>query len=205
MSPVKTPDDYRSALTVIYYFAGAAVCLVSLFQIPGSYHADFVYYLVCSAIAALGLRSTNRNAIPVSFLVMLLAIEDLSLPELIFIASVISKNRCPPISTGGPSRSCCEFSTTADGLSARYGSCELAARTLPARSVNTNSAPDKPWTWRRTQSFKGKLEVESASVAAIPCSCSSICRCARLAARTALQALTAAIVPNSTSVKGIRI
>jgi diguanylate cyclase (GGDEF)-like protein/putative nucleotidyltransferase with HDIG domain len=90
MRGVRSPDDYRSALTVIYCFAGAAVCVANLVQAPGSHHNDFLYYLVCGAIAALGLRSTNRNAIPVSFLVMLLAIEDLSLPELIFIASVIS-------------------------------------------------------------------------------------------------------------------
>jgi len=53
MSPVKTPDDYRSALTVIYYFAGAAVCLVSLFQLPGSYHADFVYFPLSGVVSLL--------------------------------------------------------------------------------------------------------------------------------------------------------
>jgi diguanylate cyclase (GGDEF)-like protein/putative nucleotidyltransferase with HDIG domain len=87
---VKTSDNYRSALMAIYCFVGAAVCVVNLAQAGVSRHDDFLYYLLCGVIAALGLRSSARNAIPVSFLVMLLAIEDLSLPELIFIACLVS-------------------------------------------------------------------------------------------------------------------
>src|SRR5512143_481649 len=54
MRGVRSPDDYRSALTVIYCFAGVAVCVANLVQTPGSHHNDFLYYLVCGAIAALG-------------------------------------------------------------------------------------------------------------------------------------------------------
>ena len=86
----------------IYCLAGAAVCVVNLAQADVIHHNDFLCYLLCGVIAALGLRSTHRNAIPVGFLVMLLAIQDLSLPELIFIACVISllgqireAGRCP--------------------------------------------------------------------------------------------------------------
>jgi len=64
--------------------------VVNLAQADTSHQNDFLCYLLCAVIAALGLRSTHRNAIPVVFLVMLLAIQDLSLPELIFIASLVS-------------------------------------------------------------------------------------------------------------------
>ncbi len=74
----------------MYSVAGIAVCLLNLVQADVTHHDDFLYYLLCGVIAALGLRSTHRNAIPVSFLVLLLAIEDLSLPELIFIACLVS-------------------------------------------------------------------------------------------------------------------
>ena len=89
-SPVTTSDNHRSALTAVYCFAGAALCVVNLAQADASHQNDFLYYLLCGVIAALGMRSTHRNVIPVGFLVMLLAIEDLSLPELIFIACVVS-------------------------------------------------------------------------------------------------------------------
>lgn len=77
-------------LRAIYCVAGAAVLVVNLSRADISRQNDFLLYLLCAGIAALGLRSTRRNAIPVVFLVMLLAIQDLNLPELIFIASVVS-------------------------------------------------------------------------------------------------------------------
>jgi diguanylate cyclase (GGDEF)-like protein/putative nucleotidyltransferase with HDIG domain len=89
-SPVTISDNYRPALRAVYCFAGAAVCAVTLAQTQVSHRNDFLYYLVCAVIAALGLRSTQRNAIPVGFLLMLLAIEELSLPELVLIAFAVS-------------------------------------------------------------------------------------------------------------------
>jgi len=87
---VTRADQNRHILSVVYGVAGIGVCLMNLVQADVTHHDDFLYYLLCGVVAALGLRSTHRNAIPVSFLVMLLAIEDLSLPELIFIACVVS-------------------------------------------------------------------------------------------------------------------
>ena len=76
---------------MVYISVGAVVCLISLAQADVRHLSDFQYYLFCAIIAALGLRlTTHRTSIPASFLVMLLAIEDLSLPELLFIASVIA-------------------------------------------------------------------------------------------------------------------
>jgi diguanylate cyclase (GGDEF)-like protein/putative nucleotidyltransferase with HDIG domain len=87
---VTKTDSHRQALPIVYSIAGIAVCLVNLVQADVVHHNDFLIYLLCGVIAAMGLRSTHRNAIPVSFLVLLLAIQDLSLPELIFIASLVS-------------------------------------------------------------------------------------------------------------------
>jgi diguanylate cyclase (GGDEF)-like protein/putative nucleotidyltransferase with HDIG domain len=75
----------------VYICAGTAVCLINLAQADARHLSDFLYYLCCAVIAGLGLKlTTHRNAIPAGFLVMLLAIQDLSLPELLFIATVVS-------------------------------------------------------------------------------------------------------------------
>src|SRR5579864_9399949 len=86
-SPVKTSHNHRRALMAVYIGVGTAVCLINLAQADARHLNDFLYYLICSIVAALGLRlTTHRTAIPAGFLVMLLAIQDLSLPELLFIA-----------------------------------------------------------------------------------------------------------------------
>jgi diguanylate cyclase (GGDEF)-like protein/putative nucleotidyltransferase with HDIG domain len=75
----------------VYIGAGTAVCLINLAQADARHLSDFLYYLCCAIVTALGLKlTTHRTAIPASFLVMLLAIEDLSLPELLFIACVVA-------------------------------------------------------------------------------------------------------------------
>jgi len=86
---VKTAN-YRWVMLAIYCVAGGMVCIVNLAQADLTHRDDFLYYLVCGALAALGLRSSHRNVIPVSLLVMLLAIQDLSLSQLIVIAFVVS-------------------------------------------------------------------------------------------------------------------
>ncbi|HEY2843123.1 MAG TPA: HD-GYP domain-containing protein, partial [Bryobacteraceae bacterium] len=88
---MKTSSNQRHLLTAVYICAGTSVCLVNLAQADTRHLNDFLYYLVCAVLTGLGLRlAANRNAIPASFLVMLLAIQDLSLPELLFIACVVS-------------------------------------------------------------------------------------------------------------------
>jgi diguanylate cyclase (GGDEF)-like protein/putative nucleotidyltransferase with HDIG domain len=78
-------------LLALYILAGTALPLIGLAQADARHVSDFLTYLFCAVIAAIGLRLTaHRNAIPVGFLVTLLAIEDLSLPELLFIASVVA-------------------------------------------------------------------------------------------------------------------
>jgi diguanylate cyclase (GGDEF)-like protein/putative nucleotidyltransferase with HDIG domain len=87
---VKTSEKHSAALMAVYCLAGGAVCLVSLARADVSHLSDFLFYLLCGFIAALGLRSTTRHTIPVSVLVLMLAIEDLSLSEVVFIACVVS-------------------------------------------------------------------------------------------------------------------
>src|SRR5258708_1059219 len=75
----------------VYICAGTAVCLINLAQADARHLSDFLCYLCCAIIAGLGLKlTTHRKGIPAGFLVMLLAIQDLSLPELLFIATVVS-------------------------------------------------------------------------------------------------------------------
>ena len=74
-----------------YVAVGGIICLLNLIHPVPEHLSDFLYYLVCAVVATLGLKLTaNNNAIPVGFLMILLAIEDLSLPELLFIACVVS-------------------------------------------------------------------------------------------------------------------
>jgi len=88
---VKPTDNHRQTLLAVYIAAGTAVCLVNLALADARHLSDFIFYLACAVVAALGLKlTTHRNAIPAGFLVMLLAIEDLSLPELLFIACAVS-------------------------------------------------------------------------------------------------------------------
>jgi len=86
---VKTAH-YRSALTASYCVAGGLISIVNFAQVDLTHRDDFLCYLVCGALAALGLRSSHRNVIPLSLLVMLLAIQDLSLSQLIVIAFAVS-------------------------------------------------------------------------------------------------------------------
>lgn len=75
----------------VYIGVGTSLFLINLAQADAHHPGDFLYYLGCAIITVLGLRrTTHRTAIPAGFLVMLLALQDLSLPELLFIASVVS-------------------------------------------------------------------------------------------------------------------
>jgi diguanylate cyclase (GGDEF)-like protein/putative nucleotidyltransferase with HDIG domain len=126
---VKPSQNHRSVLIAVYCLAGGVVCAASLTRATVNPNYDFLYYLLCGVIAALGLRSTHCNAIPMSFLVMLLAIEDLGLPELIFIASVISL--LGKLRESGRTRP--QFSTVA--LAMASGGIGVAAATMIHHSL----------------------------------------------------------------------
>src|SRR5690348_9866112 len=84
-------STHRRVLLGVYVCAGLAICLINLTPTDARRLSDFLYYLTCAAIATIGLRLTaHHNAIPVGFLMTLLAIEDLSLPQLLFIGLAVS-------------------------------------------------------------------------------------------------------------------
>lgn len=71
----------------IYAAVGAVVCARNLVGVYPQDLRRFFIYLLCADILALGLRLTaNQALIPAGFLIVLLGLPDLSVPELLFIA-----------------------------------------------------------------------------------------------------------------------
>lgn len=79
------------AFALLYTLAGAFACVFNLSH-PGSHDLGrFLLYLVSANVAALCLRLTvGRALLSAGFLILLLGMEDLSLPELLFIASSVA-------------------------------------------------------------------------------------------------------------------
>ncbi len=76
---------------LIYAVVGAVAFVVNLSQISAHDLRRFFVYLICANVATLGLRLTaNLGMVPAGFLIMLLGVEDLSLPELLFIAFTVT-------------------------------------------------------------------------------------------------------------------
>jgi diguanylate cyclase (GGDEF)-like protein/putative nucleotidyltransferase with HDIG domain len=72
---------------IVYAVVGVVVCARNLAGIHPQDLKRFLIYLLCANIMALGLRLTaNQALIPAAFLIVLLGIQDLSVPELLFIA-----------------------------------------------------------------------------------------------------------------------
>ncbi|MGH9665681.1 MAG: HD-GYP domain-containing protein, partial [Bryobacteraceae bacterium] len=76
---------------IVYALVGGTTCLLNLWQVSAPDQRRFLLYLVCANIAALGLRlASNRTLIPAGLLILLLGVEELSLPELLFIAFTVT-------------------------------------------------------------------------------------------------------------------
>jgi diguanylate cyclase (GGDEF)-like protein/putative nucleotidyltransferase with HDIG domain len=76
---------------LIYALVGSFAFVLNLSQINAHDLRRFFLYLICANIATLGLRLTaNMSMVPAGFLIMLLGVEDLSLPELLFIAFTVT-------------------------------------------------------------------------------------------------------------------
>ncbi len=76
---------------LIYAIVGTLAFILNLSQITAHDLRRFFLYLICANIATLGLRLTgNLSMVPAGFLIMLLGVEDLSLPELLFIAFTVT-------------------------------------------------------------------------------------------------------------------
>jgi diguanylate cyclase (GGDEF)-like protein/putative nucleotidyltransferase with HDIG domain len=76
---------------LIYALVGTFAFIRNLGQVNAHDLRPFFLYLICANVAALGLRlTTSLSMIPAGFLIMLLGVEDLSLPELLFIACTVT-------------------------------------------------------------------------------------------------------------------
>ena len=72
---------------ILYGFFGVLTCIFILAQADRGQPGRFLVYLACANLAASGLRLTSiKSVLPAGFLFLMLGIEDLNLPELLFIA-----------------------------------------------------------------------------------------------------------------------
>jgi len=90
LAPVLLRKDVR-VWALIYAVVGTLAFILNLSQVNAHDLRRFFLYLVCANIATLGLRLTaNMSMVPAGFLIMLLGVEELSLPELLFIAFTVT-------------------------------------------------------------------------------------------------------------------
>jgi diguanylate cyclase (GGDEF)-like protein len=85
-----THDKYRF-WAIVYTVVGAAA--FPLYLAVASSHDvwRFLLYLICANVAVLGLRlMAGEGLLPAGFLILLLGVEDLSLPELLLIAFTVT-------------------------------------------------------------------------------------------------------------------
>ncbi len=79
------------AWVLAYTVAGTLACLVSVSQARGHDVRQFLLYLLCANVAALCFQLMGGHGLlSAGFLILLLGMEDLSLPELLFIASTVT-------------------------------------------------------------------------------------------------------------------
>jgi len=89
-TPFEATRNVR-AWAVVYGVLGVLACIVILSQAGTGHTGRFLIYLACANLAAFGLRLTSaKSVLPAGFLFLLLGIEDLTLPELLFIAVSIT-------------------------------------------------------------------------------------------------------------------
>lgn len=76
---------------LVYRFIGLLACFLIFTEVGENQPGRFLVYLICANLAALGLRLTSsQSLLPAGFLFLLLRIQDLTLPELLFIALSIT-------------------------------------------------------------------------------------------------------------------
>ena len=89
-APFEATRNVR-AWAVVYGVLGVLACIVILSQAGAGHTGRFLIYLACANLAAFGLRLTStKSVLPAGFLFLMLGIEDLTLPELLFIAVSIT-------------------------------------------------------------------------------------------------------------------
>ena len=80
-----------SPWAAIYVVAGILVCILNLARADAPDLHRFLLYLICANVATLGLTlSGGSGLIPAGLLIMLVGVEELSLPEILFIAFTVT-------------------------------------------------------------------------------------------------------------------
>src|SRR5580658_5083753 len=88
---VKILRDKVGIWAALYTLIGAVTCFLVLSAAKSQDVKQFLLYLVCANAAVLCLRLiTGHSLLPAGFLVLLLGVEDLNLPELLFIAFTVT-------------------------------------------------------------------------------------------------------------------
>jgi len=89
-----TPGRNVRVWAVVYGVIGVLASVLILGQAIGPQPSRFLIYLACANLAAFGLRLTaSQIVLPAGFLFLLLAIDDLNLPQVLFIALSITLPR----------------------------------------------------------------------------------------------------------------
>ena len=84
---MKTVRDKFGIWALVYTLVGAVAFPLYLSVAKPNDVWQFLLYLVCANVAVLGLRlMAGHGLLSAGFLILLLGVEDLSLPELLFIA-----------------------------------------------------------------------------------------------------------------------
>jgi diguanylate cyclase (GGDEF)-like protein len=87
---VKIVRDKLGTWAFLYMLVGAVAFALYLAVAKPHDVGQFLLYLVCANAAVLGLRlMAGQGLLPAGFLILLLGVEDLSLPELLFIAFTV--------------------------------------------------------------------------------------------------------------------
>ncbi len=75
----------------MYVAAGTLACAVSLARADAPDSGRFILYLICASVATLGLSLPGASSLlPAGLFIMLLGLQELSLPELLFIAFAVT-------------------------------------------------------------------------------------------------------------------
>src|SRR5580704_11603092 len=83
--------DQTKLWTTVYTLVGVCACFFNSLQAGFHDVRQFALYLISANVAVLGCRLMAGNSLlPAGFLVLLLGLEELSLPELLFIASTVT-------------------------------------------------------------------------------------------------------------------
>ena len=112
-----TPGRNVRVWAVVYGVIGVLASFLILAQAVEPQPGRFLIYLACANLAAFGLRLTaSQIVLPAGFLFLLLGIDDLNLPEVLFIALSITLSRQVRFANSPPASAVCSMPSRASPL-----------------------------------------------------------------------------------------